>query len=64
MELETLEVVLSANLEKMEEQFAKIMPFIDKTMAHVERVTGQGISKTEKNMDIVLSTCQTIFIGF
>lgn len=60
MELETLEVVLSANLEKMEEQFAKIMPFIDKTMAHVERVTGQGISKTEKNMDVEQGTTTMI----
>lgn len=52
MELETLEIIIDANMEKMEEQFQRVMPFIDKVMGNMERVTGQSINKTEKNMDV------------
>lgn len=56
MELDRLEVVISANFEKLESQFGKIMPFIDKTMAQLERATSSGISRTEKNLDLEQGT--------
>ncbi|MFY8330691.1 phage tail protein [Vagococcus carniphilus] len=52
MELETLEIFIEANVEKMEEQFQRILPLVERVMGGVERTTGQSISKTEKNMDV------------
>lgn len=52
MELETLEVLITANYEKLEEQFAKISPIADRAMSLVGRITGEGIDKTEKSMSV------------
>lgn len=52
MELETLEVIIDANLEKLEAQYQKIMPGIERVMGNLERVTGQSINRTEKSMNV------------
>ena len=60
MELETLEIFIEANLEKMEEQLAKVTPFVEKTMARMSQITGQEINKTEQNMNVDKGTSRII----
>ena len=44
MELERLEIILEANLEKLEEQFARIKPIVDRTMGSLGMSSEKGIS--------------------
>ncbi|MBO0476163.1 phage tail protein [Vagococcus sp. DIV0080] len=52
MELETLEIFIEANTEKIQAQLEPLAPFFDKVFNNIERITGQSINKTEKNMDV------------
>ena len=51
MELERLEIILEANLEKLEEQFARIKPIVDRTMGSLGMSSEKGISQVERNLD-------------
>ena len=52
MDLETLQVVLEMNVEKVQASIDKILPSINNMMAKIERVTGKSMDQTEKKMDI------------
>lgn len=52
MELETLEIFIEANTEKIQAQLEPLMPYFDKVFGNIERITGQSVNKTEKNMDV------------
>ena len=52
MDLETLQVVLEMNTEKVQAAVDRILPTINNMMAKIERVTGKSMDQTEKNMDI------------
>lgn len=52
MDLETLQVVLEMNTEKVQAGIDKILPSINNMMGKIERVTGKSMDQTEKNMDI------------
>lgn len=52
MTLEELEIVISADLEKFQAQFAKIEPFVNKTMKALGMEVEQGTDRIEKNMDM------------
>ncbi len=52
MELETLEIFIEANTEKIQAQLEPLAPFFDKVFSNIERITGQSVNKTEKNMDV------------
>lgn len=52
MELETLEIFIEANTEKIQAQLEPLMPYFDKVFGNIERITGQSINKTEKKMDV------------
>lgn len=56
MELETLEVYIDANTEKLEKQFAKIAPYVEKTMKTLGMTVDKGIDKAEKEMDVSKGT--------
>lgn len=52
IELERLEVVFDANLEKLEAEFNKIVPMIDKTMRAMGMTVNRGSEKVDKSLDI------------
>lgn len=52
MDLETLQVVLEMNTEKVQAGIDRILPSINNMMSKIERVTGKSMNQTEKNMDI------------
>ncbi|WP_035053106.1 peptidoglycan DD-metalloendopeptidase family protein [Carnobacterium pleistocenium] len=52
MDLETLQVVLEMNVEKVQASIDKILPSINNMMSKIERVTGKSMDQTEKKMDI------------
>ncbi|MGX7393979.1 peptidoglycan DD-metalloendopeptidase family protein [Carnobacterium mobile] len=52
MDLETLQVVLEMNTEKVQAGIDKILPSINNMMGKIERVTGKSMDQTEKNLDI------------
>lgn len=52
MELETLEIFIEANTEKIQAQLEPLMPYFDKVFGNIERITGQSVNRTEKNMDV------------
>lgn len=52
MELETLEIFIEANTEKIQAQLEPLMPYFDKVFGNIERITGQSVNRTEKKMDV------------
>lgn len=60
MELERLEIILEANLEKLEEQFARIKPIVDRTMGSLGMSSEKGISQVERNLDAEKGTNKLI----
>ncbi|MDT2782896.1 transglycosylase SLT domain-containing protein [Vagococcus fluvialis] len=52
MELETLEIFIEANTEKIQAQLEPLMPYFEKVFGNIERITGQSVNKTEKKMDV------------
>lgn len=52
MELETLEIFIEANTEKIQAQLEPLMPYFDKVFGNIERITGQSVNRTEKQMDV------------
>lgn len=52
MELETLEVLLDVNTEKVQASMEKFMPQIESMMSRFEQISGRTMGKTEKNLDI------------
>lgn len=52
MDLETLQVVLEMNTEKVQAAIDKILPSINDMMSKIERVTGKSMDQTEKKMDV------------
>lgn len=52
MELETLEVLLDINTERVMQSLEKVLPQIENAMSRIERMSGSTMDKTEKNMDI------------
>lgn len=52
IELETLEVLLDVNTQKMQESLERVMPNIENMMKRIEQTTGFSMNKTEQNMDI------------
>lgn len=56
IELETLEVLLDVNTQKMQESLERVMPNIENMMKRIEQTTGFSMNKTEQNMDISKGT--------
>lgn len=52
MELETLEVLLDINTERVNTALERVLPQIENALGRIERVSGNTMDKTEKNMDI------------
>lgn len=52
MELETLEVLLDINTERVMQSLEKVLPQIENAMSRIERMSGSSMDKTEKHMDI------------
>lgn len=52
MDLETLQIVIEANAEKVKENLDKIVPYIEAQMKKIEGVTKRGIGKTESNLSL------------
>ena len=56
IELETLEVLLDVNTQKMQESLERVMPNIENMMKRIEQTTGYSMNKTEQNMDVSKGT--------
>lgn len=52
MELETLEVLLDINTERVQETIERVLPQIESMMSRFEQISGRTMGKTEKNLDI------------
>ncbi|EPH61161.1 phage tail tape measure protein, TP901 family [Enterococcus faecium 13.SD.W.09] len=52
MELETLQIVIEANAEKVKANLDKVVPYIEAQMKKIEGVTKRGIGKTEGNLSL------------
>lgn len=52
MELETLEVLLDINTERVNAALERVLPQIEGALGRIERMSGSSMGKTEKNMDI------------
>lgn len=52
MELETLEVLLDINTERVQETIERVLPQIENMMSRFEQISGRTMGKTEKNLDI------------
>ncbi|KAF1291189.1 peptidoglycan DD-metalloendopeptidase family protein [Candidatus Enterococcus leclercqii] len=52
MELETLEVLLDVNTERVQASIERVLPQIESMMSRFEQISGRTMGKTEKNLDI------------
>lgn len=52
MELETLEVLLDVNTERVQASIDRVLPQIENMMSRFEQISGRTMGKTEKNLDI------------
>lgn len=52
MELETLEVLLDINTERVQAAVERVLPQIEGMMNRFEQISGRSMGKTEKNLDI------------
>lgn len=52
MELETLEVLLDINTERVQASIERVLPQIESMMSRFEQISGRTMGKTEKNLDI------------
>ena len=52
MELETLEVLLDINTERVQASIERVLPQIESMMSRFEQISGRSMGKTEKNLDI------------
>ena len=52
MELETLEVLLDINTDRVEQSLERVLPQIESAMSRIQQMSGNSMDRTEKNMDI------------